>query len=69
MLLKAVMKMRSRAINCLLHKTYGAFLANLTRKRNLALKETQGELHYMRALCKKGVFALKKVVQTKKLIK
>ena len=60
--------MRSRAIKSLLHQAYGAFLRNLTRKRTLAMKETQGQLHHMRALCKKGVTAMKKAVDLKKMI-
>jgi hypothetical protein len=60
--------MRSRAINSLLHQAYGAFLSNLTRKRTLAMKETQGQLHYMRVLCKKGVTGLEKAIQVKKMI-
>ena len=60
--------MRSRAINSLLHLAYGAFLSNLTRKRTLAMKDTQAQLHYMRSLCRKGVTGLKKAVHVKKII-
>ena len=66
--MKSVMKMRSRAINSLLHLAYGAFLSNLTRKRTFAMKDTQAQLHYMRALCRKGVTGMKKAVHVKKII-
>jgi hypothetical protein len=62
------MKMRSRAIKTLLHLAYGAFLSNLNRKRSLAMKETQAQLHYMRTLCRKGVSGMNKAVHVKKII-